>query len=448
MTSSSLTRHGLEEQAATGTDEHGWPPAPYSVEETGLSSQVIVELIAKTMYYRSRATEGELADLTRLTRPVIDEVTALMKRQGLIEATTQAGPLQYEYGLTERGRQQALVAFERSHYIGPAPVPYDHYLRVHAQQSVRGIRVTPSEVEAALSHLVQSESVVHAVGAGVVSVATVMLYGPSGNGKSTIASAIREMLRTPVAIPHALDIGGGHTVRIYDPRTHQAVDDPGRDGGEERESNLGGGLRGTSFDRRYVLCRRPLVTLGSELTLADLEMGFSSADRTYTAPPQLKANGGVLVVDDLGRQRVRPEELLNRWMAPMATGIDQLSLQTGEMIRVPFDVILVFATNLDPRDIGDEAFLRRIRHKVHVPDPSRDEYIEIFRREAEAIGLAFSAEAAEYVLREYYEPQVRPLRGSHPGDILRNLQDFATFAGEPPALTAAALDRACRAYFV
>jgi len=445
MTSASLAAGGIQQEHEYEGD--GVLQEPRSIEETGLAAQTIIELIAKTMYYRARATESQLSDLTRLSRPVIDDVTALMKRQGLLEATSQAGPLQYEYALTERGRQQALDAFERGYYVGPAPVRYEDYLAVHATQSVRSIKITRSDVSDALAHLVQSEDLVSAVGAGVVSVATVMLYGPSGNGKSTIASAIREMLRTPVAIPHALDIGG-HTVRVFDPRTHEALAASMEGVDPEEDLPLDSGLRSNSFDRRYVMCRRPLVTLGSELTLNDLEMGFSAIDRTYTAPPQLKANGGVLVVDDLGRQRVRPDELLNRWMAPMATGIDQLSLQTGEMVRVPFDVILVFATNLDPRDIGDEAFLRRIRHKVHVPDPTREEYAEIFRREAEAMGLEFDNEAVEHVLADFYDAQFRPLRGSHPGDILRNLRDFATFAGTAPVLTKEALDEACRAYFV
>lgn len=424
----------------------GLPAEPHSIAATGLAPQSIVELVAKTMYYRARATEGQLSDAVRLSRPVVDEVMALMKRQGLVETIASAGPLQYEYALTERGRQQALDAFDRSHYVGPAPVTYEDYLTIHASQAVRAIRITPPEVEQALAHLVQPPELVAAVGAGVVSVATLLLYGPSGNGKSTIAAAIREMLLTPVAIPYAIDVGG-HVVRVFDPRTHEAI---GRAAvvPPEFDEPVDSALREDAFDERYVLCRRPLVTLGSELTLDDLEIGYSPIDRTYTAPPQLKANGGVLVVDDLGRQRVRPEELLNRWMAPMATGVDQLSLRTGEMVRVPFDVILVFATNLDPHEIGDEAFLRRIRHKVRVDDPSRAEYVELFRREAESMSLAFDAGVVDYVLATFYDAVGRPLRGSHPGDLLKNLHDFAVFADTPPVFTSEALERACRAYFV
>jgi predicted ATPase with chaperone activity len=418
-------------------------PEPRTIEATGLPPHVLVELAAKTMYYRARANEGELTDLLQLSRPVIDELMDRMKREGLIETLAQAGPLQFEYALTDRGRHQALEAFERGRYVGAAPVPYQQYLEMQQAQAVRTLAVTADGVSSALSHLVQPDELVRSVGAGVVSAATLMLYGHSGNGKSTIAASIRNMLPGAVAIPHAIDVGG-HTIRIFDPRSHEEIPftaAPTMDGDGESFSR-------NTYDRRYALCRRPLVTLGSELSLGDLELGFSTVDLTYTAPPQVKANGGVLVVDDLGRQRVRPEELLNRWMSPMATGIDQLTLRTGELLRVPFDVILVFATNLLPEEIGDEAFLRRIRHKVEVLDPTHTEYVEIFRRTAEEIGLAFDERVVDHVLSEFYERGRRPLRASHPGDLLQNVIDFARFEGEPPAFTVAALDRACRAYFV
>lgn len=406
-------------------------PEPRSIDETGLTLHVLAELTARTMYYRGEATEAQLSDWLGLGRAVIDELTEAMKRDGLLEALSHAGPLQYRYALTGRGRERALESSKRDGYVGPAPVPYQQYVDLQAAQSVRALDISPDDVRDALAHLVQPAAVVAAIGAGVISAGSVLLFGESGNGKSTVAAAVRDMLTAPMAVPHALELGG-RTMRVLDARVHEPY--PGADSAH--------------IDGRFALVRRPMVTLGTELTLSDLEIGYAEADGTFMAPPQVKASGGVLVVDDLGRQAVPPAELLNRWMAPMATGVDQLNLRGGEMLRVPFDVLLVFATNLSPGDLGDEAFLRRIRHKVAVPDPSRAEYLEIFRRDAARLDIPFALEPVEVILREYYEADDRPLRCSHPGDLLQNLIDFANLERVTPELSNAALRRACDAYFV
>ena len=406
-------------------------PEPQSIEETGLSSQLLMELAAKTMYYRGQATEGDLGEWLGLGRRAIDRLVETMKREGLLEALSQAGMLQFRYGLSEKGRRRALDAFERDQYMGPAPVPYQDYLALQSEQGVRSLQISTVDIERALAGLVQPAELVSTIGAGILSAGAVLLYGPSGNGKSSVAAAIREMLREPIAVPHTLELGG-RVMRLFDPGVHEELP----------------GAAELSHDRRFVLCHRPMVTLGTELTLSDLAAAFSETDHTYMAPPQMKAAGGVLVVDDLGRQAIQPTELLNRWMAPMASGVDQLGLRSGEVLQAPFDVLLVFATNLEPRELGDEAFLRRIRHKVLVPDPSRSEYLEIFRQAAAAHGIAFELEAVEVILSEYYERDGRSLRGSHPGDLVQNVVDFSRVDGSAPVMTVAALRRACDAYFV
>lgn len=416
------------------------PLEPLTVAETGLPLQSLVELLAKTMYHRGRLNEGQAMELLALSRPVVDQLFESMKRDAQVQALTQSGPLQFEYALTEGGRQLALAAFERSRYVGPAPVPYAQYLVSQQQYSLRSLPVERLAVGQALESLVIGEDVIRAIGAGVISRQAILVFGPSGNGKSTIASAVRAMLGpVPVPVPFALDIGG-HLVRVFDARVHQPLDalDIEARGVEPGAPRM---------DRRFAYCLRPLVTMGSEMTLRDLDLGFSEIERTYGAPPQLRANGGVLVIDDLGRQSVRPEELLNRWMSPMATGEEQLVLQTGELVRFPFDVVLVFATNLSPQEIGDEAFLRRIRHKVRAVDPTEEQFVEIFRRQALAMGLGFDESVVRRIIRCHYTASGRPLRGAHPGDILRNLYDFAVFDDEPPAFTFEAIDRACNAYF-
>ena len=406
-------------------------PEPQSIEATGLPARVLTELAAKTMYYRRQATEGDLAKWLGLSRPVVDRLTEVMKAEGLIEALSRAGLVEFQYALTDRGRRVALEAFDRGQYVGPAPIAFPDYVELQSEQAVHSLQVSTVDIERALADLVLPAELVAAIGAGVVSAGAVLLYGPSGNGKSSIAAAIRGMLHEPMAIPHALDLGG-HTMRLFDAVVHEEV----------------AGTEELSFDRRFALCHRPIVTLGTELTLADLEAVYSETDHTYMAPPQLKAAGGVLVVDDLGRQAILPAELLNRWMGPMEANVDQLGLKSGEMLRVPFDMLLVFATNLEPRDLGDEAFLRRIRHKVLVPDPTRNEYLEIFRRAAATIRIAFDPEPVDVILHEYYDRDGQPLRGSHPGDLLQNVVDFARVDGSEPMMTVAALRRACDAYFV
>lgn len=417
------------------------PVAPLTIAETGLSPSVLVDLLAKAMFYRVRVTPQELGEQAHLTRNVIEEVLQRMRDETLVEVVGPASALDYYYALTTRGRGLATEAFERSRYVGPAPVPFREYLVLQGQQSVRTTRPTAAQIRQQLSGLVLRPRVVDAIGAAVVSTGTVLLYGPSGNGKSTIASAIRGMLPGSIAVPHALDLDG-QTIKFFDGRVHERLSRAAIGA----EPALAEAMR--SMDQRYALCRRPLVVMGSELTLTDLELVFSTTGGTYVAPPQMKANGGVLVVDDLGRQLVRPEELLNRWIGPMGTGVDHLVLRTGETIEVPFDVLLVFATNLDPHQLGDEAFERRIRHKALIPSPTRDEFVEIMRREAAAQRLEFDQRTAEEFVDAFYVAEGRAPRGSHAGDILRNLTDFARFEGVPPTMTPQRLRAAAEAFFV
>ena len=414
--------------------------APLTIAETGLAPSILVDLVAKAMFYRVRLTPQELGEQLHVTRNVIEEVLARMREETLVEVVGPASALDYYFALTPRGRGLATEAFERSRYVGPAPVPFNEYLVLQRQQSVRSVKPTAEHIRQQLSSLVLRPRVVDSIGAAVVSTGTMLLYGPSGNGKSTIASAIRGMLPGSIAVPHALDVGG-QTIKFFDGRVHERLS-RGALGGQQDAADA------TRIDERYALCRRPLVVMGSELTLTDLDLVYSPVEGTYAAPPQMKANGGVLVVDDLGRQLVRPEELLNRWIGPMGTGWDHLVLRTGETLEIPFDVLLVFATNLDPHQLGDEAFERRIRHKSLIPSPTRDEFVEIMRREAASQVVAFDQRVAEDFVDTFYLGEGRAPRGSHPGDILRNMSDFARFEGVPPEMTSERLRAAAEAFFV
>jgi predicted ATPase with chaperone activity len=288
--------------------------------------------------------------------------------------------------------------------------------------------------------------VISAIGAALTSTKSVLIYGESGNGKSSITKAMRAMLPGEVLIPYALDVGG-HIVKVLDERVHEIVEpDPAF---ERRSEEAGGsGVSERRRDKRFAICKRPIVTVGGELTLDDLELRYSPAGKFYAAPPQVKANGGILVVDDFGRQIVTPRELLNRWIMPLESAWDQLTLHSGESIQVPFNLMVVFSTNLAPRDLGDEAFFRRIRHKVHVPNPERDHFMKILRSSCETAAVPYDKDGAEFLLTEFYDRGRREFRGCHPGDIVQTLVDIAGFKGEPPRLTEEQLRMACHSYFV
>jgi energy-coupling factor transporter ATP-binding protein EcfA2 len=435
---------GRAGHAAGGEIDHSQLiPEPTTSHDTGLSMATLIDLMAKAMYYRVQATPLDLSDHLRLSMRVIDELIQVMRDDALVEITGQASTFHSSYSLTDRGRELAERAFERNGYVGPAPVTLERYVEIQEQQSIRSAVPTPGDIRSSMEHLVLQESVIESIGAAVMSTHTVLLYGASGNGKSTVAAAVQSMLPGKVGVPYALDVSG-HTVRVFDPRVHR-ID------GEEPRVDAEGTANFFSapdgVDGRFALCPRPIVTLGSELTLGHLELTFSAAERSYIAPPQVKANGGVLVIDDLGRQLVRPEELLNRWIGPMGMGEDHLVLQTGESIRVPFDVMLVFATNLDPQTLGDEAFERRIRHKVLVHSPDQREFLEIMERECAGLGVPFDGSVAQSFTSELYATEGRVPRAAHPGDLLRNLVDFARFRSEEPRMTLDGMRAAAQAFF-
>jgi predicted ATPase with chaperone activity len=373
-----------------------------------------------------------------------------MRQQTLVEVQGSAGmgERQYIFGLTEKGQRRAAESVERNQYVGPAPVPYETYLEVQAQQSIDLMTVSREDVQAALAALVLPETVIDSIGAALTSSRSMLVYGESGNGKSSITTAMRAMMPGEVLVPYALDVGG-QIVRVLDPRVHERV---GEDSPAERRDSNGANPINVSSDRRrdkrFAVCRRPVVTVGGELQLEDLELRYSASGKFYVAPPQVKANGGILVVEDFGRQIVQPRELLNRWIMPMEGGIDQLTFQSGESIQVPFNLMVVFSTNLAPADLGDEAFLRRIRHKVLVPNPQRDHYLTILRTVCDRARVRFEEEGASYLIEEFYDRIDREFRGCHPGDIVQTIVDIAGFREVEPLLDRDQLAAACASYFV
>lgn len=435
--------------AATEVSPHAAPfvPQPQTIEESGLDFSLILDLVIKAIYFGGRPSARNIATQLALGFPVVDQVLAFMKQQQLAEVVGSSGMGEqlYQYSLSNKGFEKAEEALNRNQYIGPAPVRFEQYLDVLKRQSITSIRVSPANVEQAVSHLVLDHQVPEALGPAVNSGRSMLLYGGSGNGKSTITGAIGRMLPGEVLIPYAIEINGT-IIKVFDPRMHHEIPADQQLDRRGVESSLATGER--RRDRRWVVARRPMITAGGELTLKELELRFSPQSQFYVAPIQWKANSGMLIVDDFGRQMIQPKELLNRWIVPMEERVDHLSLHSGDTLEVPFDVLLIFSTNLQPSQLGDEAFFRRIRHKIHIPDPTREQFLEILARVCQQREIPLDTSAAMYLIDQYYTRTGRGFKGSHPRDIVDLVMDICAYHGETPTFTRKYLDAACNSYFV
>ncbi len=418
------------------------PPAVNRIEDTGLSQLWLQDLALKVLYFRGYLTGFKVSEAMALPYAgVADVILEALKREKFVEVKTQIGIGEgsYQYAITDAGIRRAREALERSQYAGPAPVPIEVYNESVTRQSRSRPTVNPRNMKQVLESLVLSETTFNQIGPAVNSGASIFLYGPPGNGKTTIARSIgRLLLLEDMTIPYAIDIGG-QVVKLYDSVNHELSPVV------ESETVGTGALKS---DPRWVKIRRPFIVVGGELTMDGLDLVFDDVNKFYEAPFQVKANGGVFLIDDFGRQQVRPRDLLNRWIVPLENRIDFLTLHTGRKIEVPFDVLVVFSTNLPPKDLVDEAFLRRLRHKIEVSDPSYEAYREIFKRTAEAKGIPYSDRGLAYMLQEWYIKRNRKLRASHPRDICDQILDISRYLGVEPAMSKELLDRAAEAYFV
>jgi predicted ATPase with chaperone activity len=425
--------------------QQAWaPPVMRSVEDTGLNMLAIADLIVKVLYYTGFMTGHQIADFVKLPYTgVVDQIMEFLKREKLVEVKGSGGvgAAAYQYMISDKGSEKAREVLERSQYAGPCPVTLGQYnAAMHAQNQTR-MAVTQDKLLNSLDHLVVSKEMLNKVGPAVNSGKSIFLYGPPGNGKTTISEAVgRMVLGSDLWIPYAMDIDG-QIVRVFDSVNHEVLEDLT---GESSAS----GRTGLKRDPRWLRIRRPVIMVGGELTLAGLDLVYDDTNKFYEAPYQVKANGGMFLIDDFGRQQVRPRDLLNRWIVPLEKGVDFLTLHTGRKIEVPFYVMIVFSTNLEPRDLVDEAFLRRIRHKIEVGDPSYEDFREIFRKVCEAKRVPYDDKGLAYLLQEWYIKHDRSLRAVHPRDLIDQLIDIARYMNRPPRLTKDLIDRACNSYFV
>lgn len=407
------------------------PMEPKSLEETGLDLGFISDLVLRHIYLMGRFTLSDLSESVKLPILILDKTVQYLRNEKLCEVKGGTGyeTTTYQFSITDLGRARAHEALDRCSYVGPAPVTLSEYTRQMEHQTVKSIIVNEGIIKKAFSSLVIGETLIHQIGPAVNSGKSVFLYGPPGNGKTTIAETIASLLPEEIYIPYAVAVDH-QIIRVFDQVNHRPV------------------KGGDTADARWILCKRPVLMVGGELTLRMLDLDFDEVFKYYEAPLQMKANGGIFIIDDFGRQMVRPIDLLNRWIVPLERRSDFLSLHTGKKFEVPFDELIIFSTNIEPRQLVDEAFLRRIRYKIKIDHPPKEEYRKIFQRVCEDKAIEFKEPVFDYLLKDKYEKTGIRLNACHPRDIIEQIIDISRYRGIPPSMTREVIDEAWGNYFV
>jgi predicted ATPase with chaperone activity len=404
---------------------------PISIAEVGLRQTVLEELALKTLYLSGPFSVLELSKLTRLSFEVASELLKRLRMEQLCQVTGLSGQIPI-LAITSQGRSRAQELLAQNQYSGPAPVPLSSYVEQVRKQSVSNLDIHPADIQRAFAHLVLNDETLWQLGTALNSGAAIFLCGPSGVGKTTIAETLSRVLaEDEVWIPYAVEVDG-QIITVYDPTIHKRM--------AKSEPAI--------HDDRWVLCQRPSVLVGGELTIEMLDLQFSPATKFYTGPVQLKANNGVLIIDDFGRQRVRPDELLNRWVVPLDRRIDFLTLAGGKKIEVPFEMLVVFASNLDPNLLMDAAFLRRIQTKIQIVAATKEEFREIFRRVAAERAIQCDPGAADDLIDFIQGTLKQELRSCYPRDIVNQICWAAKYEGKEPYLDHRSVMRAVESYFL
>ena len=418
------------------------PPQPKSLRETGLERQLVVELIAKLMLVSGKTHLSLLTTRLRLSINVLREVLDFMVAEQLAEVAWRGeSDIDVQYQLTGGGKQRAGVFIERCAYIGAAPVTVQAYRAMVARQSwqAQEQRIASDDLAAVLGSVHAGPGMLDVLGAALHSGRSLLLYGPPGSGKSTLALQLGQLLHGLVAVPYAIVVGHD-IIELYDPAQHVPP-------APQHVSHARQALERRSTDIRWVLCQRPVIHVGAELDAGTLELRRDAGGGCYQAPPHVRANNGMLIVDDLGRQRLGAQALLTRLMQPLAHGVDQLGLPGGVPISLPFDSTLVLATNMAPAQLFDAALLRRIGYKVQVGPLGDAAYRALFRQQCRLAGIAFDEPALQHLMQRLHGAQGRELLASYPGELLARISDFAGFAGSEARLTVAALEQAWNSLF-
>jgi len=414
---------------------------PESIADTGLAESLLEQLILKILYFRGDLYGQDLSQAIGLKYSVIQELVEGLKLHHLVQVkrSLSMGSVGSLLALTETGRARAREALEFCQYTGPAPVPMEQYTETVRAQRPRQGWLTKNDLVRAFRDMVVTERLLSQVGPAVSSSNSLLIYGKPGDGKTFLIESLQNLEGTPVFVPHAIECQG-NIVQVFDPIYHQAV--------AELPHPKTAIARETSHDGRWIRCRRPFIVSGGELTTDMLDLRYNVTSKVYEAPFQLKANNGIYLIDDFGRQRATPAEVLNRWIVPMERKLDYLSFPSGGKMTVPFDAFLVFSTNLNPADLGDEAFLRRIQYKMLLRGPSRDEFFQIFEQVCDTHDVTFDIEVIEKLIERRYKSTGKPLRRCHPRDLCAHAINLIHFEKLPRQITASVLDRAYESCFL
>jgi MoxR-like ATPase len=403
---------------------------PEQIQRTGVRRGLLEDLALKLLFLTGEMSLVEIAQRTCLSLGVIEEIFQFFRKEQLVEVKRMVSGT-HVIVASGQGKQRAAELLSLNQYVGPAPVPLGEYSIRVSMQSVQQVTVTASDISRAYYQLVLTQDMLTKLGTALTSGTSMFLYGPAGTGKTSIANIIPDVYNDSVWIPHAIEVDN-QIISVYDPGVHRPSTESAP----------------AESDKRWVLCRRPCVLAGGELSGEMLDLQFNSVSKYYTAPLQLKANNGVLILDDFGRQRMRPDELLNRWMTPLERHVDFLTMHGGSKFEVPFDVFVTFSTNLDPRQLADEAFLRRIQNKISVNYASPEQFLEIFRRQCQVRLLSYDAGVPEYLVKLITLDLKQSLSQCHPRDLINQIFSAARYAGVEPHLTRETIEEACQAHFL
>jgi predicted ATPase with chaperone activity len=423
------------------TDSGITPPVPDSLDELGIPPAVIEQLVLKFLYFRGELLGREIGSLLGLSFSLIDELMESLKRQHFVgvKKSLGMGNMSGIFALTEAGRSLAREHLQQNQYAGPVPVPLYQYAEVVRRQKLRDNWLSPQTLLGAFQHLVVEDDVLAQIGPAVNASKSFLIYGKPGNGKTALAESLFRVETEPIFMPYALECQG-NIIQLYDPIYHQKI--------EDENSGMSALSLDLPYDKRWFQCKRPFIITGGELMLETLDLSYNAHSKIYDAPFQLKANNGIYLIDDFGRQKASPAEILNRWIVPMERHIDYLNFQAGGKMTVPFEAFLIFSTNLRPDQLGDEAFLRRIQYKMFLRSPKRPEFTQIFERFANGKGLECPQGLVDTFIEKHYIASGQPFRRCHPRDVLVHAIDIINFESRPKMLTEDILSRAFFSCFV